>query len=201
MNKIETNLAPKTIYLKDYLPAPYAVDNVNLKFELLAEKTIVTSTVTYVNNPANTSKALVLNGQNQIIISVEKDGLAFDGYTIADDKMTIPNAGKKSVFYSFRSAHATAVMNLDDISPRNLALQLGNSPEVIRKHYNRANSLAISESVKAPRARAALFKEVEVPEINRPKKVVHKRNLQMTAFKPAPLHCAARRDADQCSAA
>ncbi len=95
MNKIETNLVPKTIYLKDYLPAPYAVDNVNLKFELLAKKTIVTSTVAYVKNPNNPSKALVLNGQNQIIVRVEKDGLAFDGYTIADDKMTIPNAGER----------------------------------------------------------------------------------------------------------
>jgi aminopeptidase N len=95
MNKVETNLAPKTIYLKDYLPAPYAVKNVNLKFELLAKKTIVTSTVSYVKNPANASKALVLNGQHQIIISVEKDGLAFDDYTIIDDKMTIANPGEQ----------------------------------------------------------------------------------------------------------
>jgi aminopeptidase N len=95
MNKVETNLAPKTIYLKDYLPAPYAVKDVNLKFELLAEKTIVTSSVVYVNNPANPSTDLVLNGQNQTVISVKKEGQPFDGYTIADDKMTIPNAGEQ----------------------------------------------------------------------------------------------------------
>lgn len=100
----------------------------------------------------------------------------FDDFLEEHNMLNDPNTGKKRVFYSFRSAHATAVMNLDDVSPRNLALQLGNSPEVIRKHYDRANSLAISESVKAPRARAALFKEIEVPEINQPKKVVRKRN-------------------------
>jgi hypothetical protein len=61
------------------------------------------------------------------------------------------------------------------VSPRNLALQLGNSPEVIRKHYDRANSFAILESVKAPRTRVALFKQVEIPEINKPKKVVRKK--------------------------
>ena len=100
----------------------------------------------------------------------------FDDFLEEHNMLNDPNTGKKRVFYSFRSAHATAVMNLDEVSPRNLALQLGNSPEVIRKHYDRANSLAISESVKAPRARAALFKQVEVPEINKPKKVTKKRN-------------------------
>ncbi|MBP9100817.1 MAG: hypothetical protein KBF68_05450 [Nitrosomonas sp.] len=100
----------------------------------------------------------------------------FDDFLEEHNLLLDPNTGKKRVFYSFRSAHATAVMNLDDVSPRNLALQLGNSPEVIRKHYDRANSLAISESVKAPKARAALFKQVEVPDINKPKKVVRKRN-------------------------
>lgn len=100
----------------------------------------------------------------------------FDDFLEEHNMLSDQNTGKKRVFYSFRSAHATALMNLDDVSPRNLALQLGNSPEVIRKHYDRANSLAISESVKAPRARAALFKEVEVPEINKPQKVKRKRN-------------------------
>jgi integrase len=100
----------------------------------------------------------------------------FDDFLEEHNLLLDPNTGKKRVFYSFRSAHATAVMNLDDVSPRNLALQLGNSPEVIRKHYDRANSLAISESVKAPKARAALFKQVEVPDINKPKKVQRRRN-------------------------
>jgi hypothetical protein len=100
----------------------------------------------------------------------------FDDFLEEHNLLHDSNTGKKRVFYSFRSAHATAVMNLDDVSPRNLALQLGNSPEVIRKHYDRANSIAISDSVKAPKARAALFKKVDVPEIHKPKSVSRKRN-------------------------
>ena len=95
MNKVETHITPKTIYLKDYMPASYRVEHINLTFKLLPEKTIVTSTVAYVNNPANASNDLVLNGQDQTIIAVEKDGKSFDGYTIADDKMTIANAGEQ----------------------------------------------------------------------------------------------------------
>lgn len=100
----------------------------------------------------------------------------FDDFLEEHNLLIDPNSGRKRVFYSFRSAHATAVMNFDDVSLRNLSLQLGNSPEVIRKHYDRANSVAVSDSVKAPRARAALFRQVEVPDINKPKKVVRKRN-------------------------
>lgn len=95
MNKVETHITPKTIYLKDYMPAPYRVEHVNLTFKLLPEKTIVTSIVAYVKNPANAANDLVLNGQDQTIVAVEKDGQPFDGYTIADDKMTIANAGEQ----------------------------------------------------------------------------------------------------------
>lgn len=95
MNKVETHITPKTIYLKDYMPAPYRVEHVYLTFKLLPEKTIVTSTVAYVKNLANATNNLVLNGQDQTIISVEKDGESFDGYTVADDKMIIANAGEK----------------------------------------------------------------------------------------------------------
>jgi len=95
MNKVETHITPKTIYLKDYTPAPYRVAHVNLTFVLLPEKTIVTSSVDYVSNPANTSTDLVLHGQDQSIITVEKDGKPFDDYIIADDKITITNAGEK----------------------------------------------------------------------------------------------------------
>ena len=95
MNKVETHITPKTIYLKDYAPAPYRVEHVHLTFKLLPEKTIVTSSVVYVKNPAQVSTDLVLHGQDQTIVAVEKDGKPFDGYAIADDKMTIANAGEQ----------------------------------------------------------------------------------------------------------
>jgi aminopeptidase N len=90
---LETNVTPKTIYLKDYTPAPYKVAHVNLSFELLEDKTIVQSEVQYIKNPASESTALVLNGQDQTILSVEIDNIPFHRYKVADNKMTITDAG------------------------------------------------------------------------------------------------------------
>jgi aminopeptidase N len=90
-----TGVTPKTIYLKDYTPAPYKVEHVNLFVELFEDKTIVKSEVSYVKNPSSVSKDLILNGQDQVITSVKIDGKPFDGYTVAEDKLMINNAGEK----------------------------------------------------------------------------------------------------------
>ena len=92
-DNMTANPQPQTIYLKDYQAAPYQVEHVQLTFQLLDGKTIVTSEVNYMQNPDNSSNTLVLNGQDQTIVSVAKDGQPFGAYTLADDKMTIDNAG------------------------------------------------------------------------------------------------------------
>jgi len=81
---------PKTIYLKDYAPAPYKAEHTSLSFELFEDKTIVKSAVLYVKN-AN-DNTLILNGQDQVITSVEMNGAPFNGYEIVDHKMIIKNA-------------------------------------------------------------------------------------------------------------
>jgi aminopeptidase N len=91
----ETSVTPKTIYLKDYTPAPYKVAHVNLSFELLEDKTIVQSEVQYIKNPDSDSTVLVLNGQDQTILSVDVDNIPFHSYKVADNKMTIADAGDK----------------------------------------------------------------------------------------------------------
>jgi aminopeptidase N len=90
--RTENAVAPKTIYLKDYTPAPYLAEQVNLSFNLLPGKTIVTSEVKYVKNSAGISNDLVLDGEDQTIISVSVNGQPFDGYTVADGQLTIANA-------------------------------------------------------------------------------------------------------------
>jgi len=90
---LETNVTPKTIYLKDYTPAPYKVAHVNLSFELLEDKTIVQSEVQYIKNPESESTVLILNGQDQTILSVDIDNIPFHRYKVADNKMTIADAG------------------------------------------------------------------------------------------------------------
>ncbi len=94
-DNMTAKIQPKTIHLKDYQAAPYQVEHVHLTFQLLDGKTIVTSEVSYQKNPDNPSNQLVLNGQGQTIVSVEKDGQLFAGYTLADDRMTIENAGEQ----------------------------------------------------------------------------------------------------------
>lgn len=84
---------PKTIYLKDYQPAPYQASHINLSFELFEDRTIVCSEVLYVQNPHSSSRDLILNGHDQQLLSVELDNAPFERYTIADNKMTISNAG------------------------------------------------------------------------------------------------------------
>jgi aminopeptidase N len=91
--RIEENLKPNTIYLKDYIAPAYKTQHIALSFQLFEEKTIVKSEVQYLKNAESVSHTLVLNGQDQTLISVELGGVPFKDYTLADEKMTISNAG------------------------------------------------------------------------------------------------------------
>ena len=93
--RTENAVAPKTIYLKDYTPAPYLAQQVNLSFNLLSGKTIVTSEVKYVKNPAGVSNDLVLDGEDQNVLSIALNGQRFDSYSIADGQMTLVNLGNE----------------------------------------------------------------------------------------------------------
>jgi aminopeptidase N len=90
-----TVVAPKTIYLKDYTPAPYQVTQVNLSFALFEDKTIVKSVVSYVKNPDGKSNDLILNGDDQTIVSVEMNNTPFSAWVVAEQTMTIKNPGEK----------------------------------------------------------------------------------------------------------
>ena len=91
--RTEENLKPNTIYLKDYTAPAYKTQHIALSFQLFEEKTIVKSEVQYLKNAESVSHTLVLNGQDQTLISVELGGVPFKDYTLADEKMTISNAG------------------------------------------------------------------------------------------------------------
>ena len=72
----------------------------------------------------------------------------FDRYLDEHNLLIDRNSGKKRVFYSLRSSHTTAVMNLDQVPIRDLSKQLGNSVGMIEKHYDRATGDAIVENVR-----------------------------------------------------
>ena len=83
---------PKTIYLKDYTPAPFLVEHMDLSFDLQEDKTTVVSTARYKKNPEGVSSDLVLNGEHQKLISVSIDGEAYSDYETTDKGMVIKDA-------------------------------------------------------------------------------------------------------------
>ena len=84
---------PKTIYLKDYTPAPFLVEHMDLSFDLREDNTTVVSTVRYKKNPEGVSSNLTLNGEHQKLISVSIDGEAYSDYETTDKGMVIKDAG------------------------------------------------------------------------------------------------------------
>jgi aminopeptidase N len=62
---------PKTIYLKDYVPFPFKVDNIHLTFRIFPGKTMVTAQTTFTRV---TPGELILNAENMNVISVKIDG-------------------------------------------------------------------------------------------------------------------------------
>ncbi len=83
-----SNKKPETIYLKDYQPAPFQIDSVDLYFNLGEEQTVVTSTL---KMQRNNSGKLRLDGQELELISIKLDGaeLAVDHYEVDAESLTI----------------------------------------------------------------------------------------------------------------
>ena len=109
---------------------------------------------------------------NEDLVFVTKSGAIpssfnhlFERYLSEHNLLIDPNNGRKRVFYSLRSTYATTVMNLDGVPIRDLSKQLGNSVGIIQKHYDRATGDAISENIRAPNAKQALFNTENTREI------------------------------------
>lgn len=128
------------------------------------------------NNPKITLKTLTEANDERYVFRTRSDKAPssfnhlFDRYLEEHNLLKDRNTGKKRVFYSLRSAHATAVMNMDKVPIRDLSKQLGNSVGIIQKHYDRASGDAIVDNVRAPKARQALFNTDKVPDIYKSKK-------------------------------
>ncbi|MEW8563186.1 MAG: hypothetical protein AB2541_13810, partial [Candidatus Thiodiazotropha sp.] len=70
----------KTIYLKDYRPPDYLVDDVEMVFELLPESTRVTSRLRIRKNPASEAvkPPLILDGEELELQVIELDQQSLD---------------------------------------------------------------------------------------------------------------------------
>ena len=68
------DISPQTVYLKDYTPVPYLVEEVYLDFSLAPEATQVASRLKFRPNPkAHAANApLVLDGEKLALISISR---------------------------------------------------------------------------------------------------------------------------------
>ena len=90
---------PQAVYLKDYTPPHFFIDQVYLEFELGEEVTIVTSHMQMRCNPDNSSAnpTLELHGEEQDLQFIELDGvrLGAEQYSVSEEVLLIPSVPKQ----------------------------------------------------------------------------------------------------------
>jgi aminopeptidase N len=85
--------SPQTIYLSDYTPPAYLVEEVHLTFRLNPEKTRVISRIRFTPNPASKSRDFFLHGENLRLISARVDGQVVEPDVTAEGlTCAVPNA-------------------------------------------------------------------------------------------------------------
>ena len=93
--------SPKTIYLKDYTPPAFLIDDVALNFELDEDATLVYSTLAMRRNPerVEAQNTLTLNGEQLELIFVGIDGKALHGtqYHVDAETLRIPGVPDRFV--------------------------------------------------------------------------------------------------------
>ena len=86
---------PRHIYLKDYKPSPYLIEETELDIQLRPTATAVRARLSINPNPSspNAAKQLVLNGEQLKLKSVAINGQKLDSsaYDLSDTALTIPN--------------------------------------------------------------------------------------------------------------
>jgi len=90
---------PQAVYLKDYTPPHFFIDQVYLEFELGEEATIVTSHMQIRSNPdyGDASQILDLHGEDQDLQFIELDEVRLNAeqYSCSDEALLIPNVPKQ----------------------------------------------------------------------------------------------------------
>src|SRR5689334_18525820 len=93
------NVSPQTVYLKDYQPVPYLIEEVSLDFSLDPEATRVTARLKLKPNEASGQKGapLVLDGEKLELKAVSIDGKALDKshFVVSATSLTIAQVPQK----------------------------------------------------------------------------------------------------------
>ncbi|MGH1403155.1 MAG: aminopeptidase N [Alphaproteobacteria bacterium] len=77
---------PQTIYLKDYKPFPFSINEMDLNFDIHTGYTVVTAKASYTRT---NDGDLFLYGEDLEILSIQIDGKGFESYEVSDKGMTI----------------------------------------------------------------------------------------------------------------
>jgi len=92
----------------------------------------------------------------------------FERYLRDHNLLLDSTTGRKRVFYSLRSTYTTYMLDLDQASTRDLSHQLGNSPTMIHKHYDRSNTRQTAKNLAGKETRNAFFNFDQTNEIYAP---------------------------------
>lgn len=65
-------------FRRDYAPTPYAIESVDLNFDIHDEETFVTSTLQIAPRAGTKGEPLVLDGEQLRLVSIAVDGAALD---------------------------------------------------------------------------------------------------------------------------
>ena len=88
--------SPGTIYLKEYLPPEYLIDEVELEFDLQQQGTLVTSILYMRANPesGSSNKSLFLHGEELELLAIQLNGkdLPESGYRVESEGLTLLQA-------------------------------------------------------------------------------------------------------------
>ncbi|PKQ11580.1 MAG: aminopeptidase N [Alphaproteobacteria bacterium HGW-Alphaproteobacteria-1] len=85
--------SPQTVYLKDYTPPAWLVDEVHLTFRLAPEATRVLSRIRFRPNPEAAARGFFLNGEGLRLISARIDGAEIAAEVTADGlRAKVPDA-------------------------------------------------------------------------------------------------------------
>ncbi len=93
MKQPQTDVKRNTIYRKDYQQPDYWLRTVDLDFDIGSDTTRVTSKLRFENNPATTSRVLVLDGKELKTLAIRLDGRLLDEteYSVSGEQMTLEN--------------------------------------------------------------------------------------------------------------
>ena len=79
-----SDTAPETVYLKNYRPPNWLVDDVHLTFKLHPQHTIIQSRIAFRPNPETTDRTFVLNGEDLSLRRASIDGQDWKPYVDGD---------------------------------------------------------------------------------------------------------------------